>query len=167
MPYSYSLFKNEFKQHLIDSEFSRKINILDVGAGSGAYAHLLKNDFPLIDAIEIYPNYIEMFNLNEYYRNVFIGNIMTFDFSEYDYLIMGDIIEHLKIEDAQKLLFDINKKEKCCMISVPYLFEQGEEYGNKYEIHHQSDLTDEIFLERYPSMKLLWNDNNYGYYINY
>jgi len=167
MPYSYSLFKNEFKQHLIDSKFSRKINILDVGAGSGAYGHLLKNDFPIIDAIEIYPNYIEMFNLNEYYRNVFIGNIMTFDFSEYYYLIMGDIIEHLKIEDAQKLLFDINKKEKCCMISVPYLFEQGEEYGNKYEIHHQSDLTHEIFLERYPSMKLLWNDNNYGYYINY
>jgi hypothetical protein len=49
-----------------------------------------------------------MFKLNEYYRNVFLGNIMTFDFSKYDYLIMGDIIEHLKIEDAQKLLFDIS-----------------------------------------------------------
>lgn len=167
MPYSYSHFKNEFKQHLIDSEFSSIMNILDVGAGSGSYVHLLKNEFPLIDALEIYPNYIEMFKLKEYYRDVFLGDIMTFNFSKYDYLIMGDIIEHLKIEDAQKLLFDINKQQKCCMISVPYLFEQGEEYGNKYEIHHQSDLTNEIFLERYPSMKLLWNDNNYGYYINY
>lgn len=167
MPYSYPYFKNEFKQHLIDSEFSSIINILDVGAGSGSYVHLLKNDFPLIDALEIYPNYIEMFKLNEYYRNVFIGDIMTFDFSKYDYLIMGDIIEHLQKEDAQKLLHDIKMQDKYCMVSVPYLFEQGEEYGNKYEIHHQSDLTHEVFMERYPTMNLLWNDEKYGYYINY
>ena len=167
MPYSYPYFKNEFKQHLIESDFSSKTNILDVGAGSGGYSHLLKNDFPFIDALEIYPPYIDMFKLQEHYREVFIGDILTFDFSKYDYLIMGDIVEHLYIEDAQVLISTINRKGKYCMIAVPYLFEQGEEYGNKHEIHHQSDLTHEIFMCRYPTMNLLWNDNKYGYYINY
>jgi hypothetical protein len=51
--------------------------------------------------------------------------------------------------------------------AVPYLFEQGEEYGNIYEKHQQADLTPAIFLERYPMMRLLFGDENYGYYVNY
>jgi hypothetical protein len=38
---------------------------------------------------------------------------------------------------------------------------------NVHETHLQPDLTPEIFLERYPMMKLLVGDDKYGYYINY
>lgn len=166
MPYSYSLYKNEFFNHMKEN-FDTEISILDVGAGSGSYGILLKETFPNIDGIEIYPNYSDMFNLKQSYRNLYIGNILNFDFSQYNYIILGDIIEHLSVNDAFLLLHDIFMHNIKCMVSVPYLFEQGEEYGNKHEIHLQSDLTHEIFLQRYPTMNLLWKDDNYGYYINY
>jgi hypothetical protein len=52
------------------------------------------------------------------------------------------------------------------MIAVPYLYEQGEEFGNIHETHLQPDLTPEIMLERYPDLKLIYGDENYGYYGN-
>jgi hypothetical protein len=80
---------------------------------------------------------------------------------------MGDVIEHLSVDDAKKILDSISASNKKCMVAVPYLFEQGEEYGNVHETHLQPDLTHEIFLSRYPQMNLLYKDENYGYYINY
>ena len=44
MPYSTTLYKAEIKQHFID-KLDTSIKILDVGAGCGTYAHLLKEDF--------------------------------------------------------------------------------------------------------------------------
>jgi len=167
MPYSYNLFKNDVKSHMIAQGFSPDMNILDVGAGAGAYSHLLRNIFYNMDALEIWQPYVQQFKLHDLYRNVIIGNIMEFDFSEYDYLIMGDIFEHLSIEDATKLLDKINTLGKKCLIAVPYMYPQGIEFGNVYESHLQEDLTPEIFLERYPSMRLLFGDNKYGYYVNY
>ena len=52
-------------------------------------------------------------------------------------------------------------------MAVPYLWEQGPEFNNPYEIHLQPDLTPEIMSERYPSLKLLFGNEGYGYYINY
>ena len=86
---------------------------------------------------------------------------------KYDYFIFGDIIEHLSIEDATDLLNYINMRKQKCMVAIPFEMEQGEEHGNIHETHLQPDLTHEIFLERYPFMKLLFKNDLYGYYINY
>jgi hypothetical protein len=166
MPYSYSSFKDVVVKHLIEN-FNKDIFILDVGAGCGTYGKLLYNYFENIHAIEIYPKYLEMFKFEQWYDKVFIEDIKKFDYTNYDLLIMGDVIEHLYVEDAQKLISDIHEKGKMCLVTVPYLFEQGEEYGNIHEIHHQDDLTPELMKERYPQLKLLCGDSNYGYYINY
>jgi 2-polyprenyl-3-methyl-5-hydroxy-6-metoxy-1,4-benzoquinol methylase len=165
MPYSYAKYKTEYKDHMIES--FEGLKILDAGAGSGMYSDLLLDKFPIMDALEIFPNYIEMFKLKEKYNNVFIGDILSFDLSSYDYIILGDIIEHLKYEQAYLFLNNITELGKKCMVAVPYMFEQGEEFGNVYETHHQPDLTKERMFERYPMLNFLFGDENYGYYINY
>ena len=46
------------------------------------------------------------------------------------------------------------------------LSEQEADGGNHYQIHLQPDLTPELMLQRYPSLKLLIGNKRYGYYIN-
>ena len=120
-----------------------------------------------IDGLEIHEPYIDKFNLRSIYNKVMVGNILAFDVSPYDYIILGDVLEHIPKYEAINLVAKINSAGKKCLIAVPYLYEQGEYDGNVHEIHHQPDLTNEIFLERYPSMHLLYKDAGYGYYINY
>ncbi len=166
MPYSYSHYKNEVRDHIVDN-FQRDLKILDVGAGSGTYGHLLRPHYDTIDALEIFPEYIKMFNLESVYNNVIIGDILDFDISTYDYIIMGDILEHLQLVSAQNLIDKIGFLGKKVLVAVPYNYEQGEEFGNVYETHHQPDLTIGKMYQRYPSLRLLYGDMNYGYYINY
>ena len=65
------------------------------------------------------------------------------------------------------LLNKIHRMGKKAMVAVPYKFEQGEEYGNIHETHHQPDLTVAIMYQRYPMLRLIYGDLRYGYYINY
>ena len=166
MPYSYGEFKNQVRDHIVDN-FSKTTRILDVGAGSGTYGKLLKQHYDEVDALEIFPKYIEMFKLETIYSNVIVGDIMEFDISSYDYIVMGDILEHLTVPNATYLMNKFSVLGKNVLIAVPYKFEQGEEYGNIYETHHQPDLTIAVMYQRYPDLRLLYGDNKYGYYINY
>lgn len=166
MPYSYAYFKNEFFEHLFEN-FSTDIKILDVGAGSGSYGSLLNKDFGNIDAIEIYQPYVFQFKLKDIYNDIFIGDIREFDYSAYNYIILGDVLEHMGEDDAFKLLDDITNSKTYCMVAVPYMMEQGAVGGNVYETHLQPDLTHDIFLDRYPMMNLLYRNQEYGYYVNY
>lgn len=161
MPYSYGDFKSAISDH-IKKNIDDNTRILDVGPGSGTYGARLK-DWN-IEAVEIFEPYVQMFNLNQFYKKVHIGDIRTFDVSQYDYIIMGDVLEHLTQNEATEVLNRMwNKK---VMVAVPYLFEQGEEMGNIYETHHQPDLTDELMQSRY-GLKPLYTNERYGYYINY
>lgn len=166
MPYSYGKFKYEIRDK-IKCSFNSATEILDVGAGSGVYSDLLWDTHKNIDALEIFPNYIQMFQLEKKYRSVIQADINHFNFDDYELLIMGDILEHLTIKDACKILSQIKSNNQGVMIAVPYLFEQGEEYGNVYETHLQPDLTPEVMLERYSELTLLYGDENYGYYGNH
>ncbi len=141
--------------------------VLDVGAGSGKYGIMLGHYFGKIHALEVYEPYIDKFDLDSIYSTIFCADILDFDISEYDYIIMGDIIEHIELNDAQELLSYINNSGKKCLVAIPYQMEQGEVDGNIYETHLQSDLTKNNFIERYPYMKLLFNNDLYGYYVNY
>ena len=111
--------------------------------------------------------YVEQFNLRGIYKNIIIGDILDTNFDEYDYLIMGDVLEHMTFVQAKNLLDKITAKDKLCLVAVPYMYEQGTCYDNVYETHHQPDLTKELFLERYPQMQYLCGDDHYGYFVNY
>lgn len=166
MPYSYSLFKDQVRDHIVDN-FPKHTKFLDVGAGSGTYGRMLKPHYEKVDALEIFPEYIKMFKLEEVYNKIHIGDILDFSFLAYDYIIMGDVLEHIPTEKAQALLRTMHYTGKNVLIAVPYQYEQGEEFGNIYETHHQPDLTMGIMYQRYPMLRLLYGDDKYGYYINY
>jgi protein-L-isoaspartate O-methyltransferase len=166
MPYSFDYFKNDVKFHIMKN-IPHYAKVLDVGAGSGKYGAMLRDYFGGIDALEIYHPYIAKFDLHSIYNRIFCADIMEFDISEFDYIILGDIIEHLTIENAQELLSYINNSGKKCVVAIPYEMDQDEVGGNKYEKHLQSDLTNNTFIDRYPYMKLLFNNELYGYYVNY
>ena len=166
MPYSYGEFKTQVRDHIVDN-FPKSTRILDVGAGSGTYGNLLKPHYDVVDALEIFPEYISMFDLHSKYTTVHVGNIMQFGFEGYDYLVLGDILEHLTVSDATALMNRIDALGKKVLVAVPYMFEQGTEFGNVYETHHQPDLTVAKMYQRYPSLRLIYGDLGYGYYINY
>ena len=160
---SYYKFKQEVKEWVYNN-FDSNCKILDVGPGSGTYYKLLHDKFKNMDGVEIYePNIID-YNLREKYNNVYNKNIIDFEYDYYDLIIFGDIIEHLTIEDAQKVLDYAYNRCKNFIVAVPYCLPQDEN-ENKYEKHIQDDLTIKNIQERYPYLKLLYGDNIYGYYI--
>ena len=160
---SYSFFKDEIKEWIFEN-FDINSTILDVGAGSGTYYNLLHNNFKNIDCVEVYEPNIEYNDLNNKYRNVYNINILDFKYDWYDLIIFGDILEHLTIEDAQKVLKFALERCKNVIVAVPYMYVQNAN-ENKYEEHLQPDLTKENVLIRYPELKLLYGNDKYGYYI--
>ncbi len=62
MPYSNNKYKIEVRDK-IKSIFNSETEILDVGAGSGVYSDLLWDTHKNLDALEIFSNYIQMFEL--------------------------------------------------------------------------------------------------------
>ena len=160
---SYSTFKSEIREWICEN-FERDASILDVGAGSGTYYNLLGDEFRNIDAVEVYAPNIKNYDLRNKYQNVYNENIVGFEYNYYDLIIFGDILEHLTIEDAQKVLNYACDRCKDLIVAVPYLLPQ-EANENAYEKHIQDDLTPEIMEERYPCLKPLFQNSAYGYYI--
>lgn len=164
MAYSYSYFKEDIAKYLKD-KYTKNARVLDVGAGSGTYYNYLGNYFKSMDAVEIFSPNVSEFKLREKYKTVYECNIVDFEYGHYDIIIFGDILEHLTVEDAQKVLeYALDRCDEI-IVAVPYLYEQGVCHDNIYEIHLQPDLTEEIMKERYPYLKLLYGNDEYGYYI--
>lgn len=166
MPNSYTFFKPEIRQWFIDNLPANK-RILDVGPGQGTYSILLRDIGYAMDAVEIWEPYVEQFDLKSKYDNVYIGDIRDFSIKDYDFVILGDVLEHISTEDAKKLLARMERAGVNYMIAVPYMMEQdGEEYENQYETHLQPDLTPSVMAERYPNITKLYDNQWYGYYVN-
>lgn len=132
--------------------------ILDVGFGSGVYGKLLRAFYyQNIDGIDVYDKNIHEMGLDKIYDNILIENILDFDFDHYDLIIMGDVLEHMELEAAKKLLSSFIENKKCStmIISIPYEYEQGELYGNSHEKHLQDEVTAEYMKKHYPYLKLI------------
>lgn len=177
MPTSNFTFKDAVFNHIkFVVGFDNRFKILDVGAGYGTYARGIPD--LKMDALEVYQPYIDEYNLKNLYNNVYCGNILTFDYDGYDYIIMGDVLEHLQKKDAIKLIEDISNKKIKLLVGVPYKMEQSSKFNFldkdwdvEFEIHHQPDLTHRIIKSRYPSLEIFLTDNRdncgYAYYTNY
>lgn len=144
----------------IREHFSPSATILDVGACDGKWRDYLPEY--TMDAVEVWTPSAEA--IKDKYRTVINENIVGLKYKKYDLIIFGDIIEHLSVEDAQTVLKYAKGKCKDLIVAVPFLYPQGELYGNPYERHIQDDLTDEIFNERYKGFTPIWSDKSYCYY---
>ena len=138
---------------------------LDVGACDGVWYDLLHEHFCSMDAVEVWKPNIEKHHLEDKYDDVFYVDIREFKYTfKYDLIIFGDILEHMSVEDAQKVLEEAFDWAKDIIVAVPFRWPQDAIYGNPYEKHVQDDLTHEIFMERYPGFEPLMLYDNYGYY---
>lgn len=163
MPESYTNFKKDIREHIINN-FGKDSTILDVGPGVGTYATLL-SEYNNIDCVEIFQPYIDRYNLSKVYRKTYNANIVDFEYENYDIIIFGDILEHLSVPDAQKVLKYAYSRCKEIIVSVPYRYRQGIHEDNIYEIHLQDDLTPQLMHQRYPELKCVNSDNIIGFYI--
>lgn len=165
MPYSFTYFKDEVKEWFLNNVPTSK-RILDVGPGMGTYSDLLRSSGYRMDAVEIFEPYVDKYGLREKYDNVYVNSIVVFDIKDYDFIILGDVLEHLPENYAKELINDIVNSGKECLVAVPYEMEQGEHEGNIHETHYQPDLTVDVMKERYPSLTCIYNNEYYGYYTH-
>lgn len=144
---------NEGKLEVIEYIMSlAPASILDVGACDGKWSMMLTaaGYKGRLDACEIYrPNASQILGL---YDNVFVGDIAHYRYASetYDVILFGDVIEHMDPSAAyMALMYARYHTRQDVIIGVPFLYPQGEIYGNPYERHIQDDLTPEVFEERY------------------
>lgn len=161
---SYRYYKEDIREY-IKKRNKEDIKILDVGAGSGTYYELLREEYNNIEAVEVFKPNIERYELERKYKRVYNVDIRDFRYEYYDIIIFGDVIEHLEVKEAQEVLKYALNRCKEMIVAVPYCYKQGIEEDNIYEIHKQDDLTDEIMKERYPYLELLYKNEVYGYYV--
>lgn len=158
---SYSYGKREV-ENWIRTHIQRGSSCLDVGACDGIWSDMLR-DYLIMDAVEIYrPNAEKLFPK---YREVYVGDIAEYRYNWYDLTIFGDVIEHMTVEQAQSVLQYAREHSGDVIVAVPFMYVQGELYGNKWEKHIQDDLTEELFFERYGKWeKLVQPKKDYCYF---
>lgn len=161
---SYNFGKDDVVNY-IHEKFPNGGTCLDVGPCDGKWHNLL-GDLMTMDACEIFKPNIENHQLEDRYRKVFNKDIFDLEYEWYDLILMCDVIEHMTVERAQKVLEYAKPRCKELIVAVPYLYSQDAIYGNPWEVHIQNDLTKEIFDQRYPGFRTLvrpvWE---YAYYV--
>ena len=162
MPSSYDAGKPEIVDWIRET-IPVGSTILDVGPGEGTYSRLLSLYDYVLDCVEIYEPYVTEFNLRDKYRVVFVQDVRDFDLRGYDFVIFGDVLEHIEVEEAQRLISLADN----CLVAIPFCFPQGPLQGNLNEIHIQDDLTPAIMEERYPTLQVIWSNEHYAYYYKW
>ena len=149
----------------VKDHFPSGATCLDVGACDGKWFSLL-GDYLDMYAVEIFRPYVEKHELESKYVNVFVGDIDDYKYGYYDLIIFGDVIEHMDVPKAQRVLAYARQRCENMIIAVPFMYKQDMVRGNKWERHIQDELTPELFDELYPGYELLFKPvSNYAYYI--
>jgi hypothetical protein len=145
------------KRYVLDY-YGVSTQILDVGAGQGKYRELLPT-YPNVDACEIWEPTVDAEGLRARYRTVYVGNVLDVvtpgDWKRYDLVIMGDVLEHMTINDARLTLRRALEAGADVIVVVPYAYPQDEEDGNIYQRHIQDQLTPELMSSTYPELQLI------------
>lgn len=138
MPYSDSCFDKKVLS--IVSELKPK-TVLDVGPGAGKYAGMIRSvsSKTRIEAVEIDKKYIKKFKLNDLYDKVHTSSIQKFvdshHDSNYDLVIFGDVIEHLKKSEGVDVLNFFVYRSKHIIIQWPHAYLQNAWEGHVHESH--------------------------------
>ena len=163
--WSYTFFDQDVVKYFAERHPSPETSILDIGAGGGKYKYLLYN-YPKMDAVEKWEPYVEKLGLKNQYREVFVTDILDFDFDFYDVIIMGDVLEHIPVDKAVGLMKRLMQKCHDMVVVLPYM--NASEVaceGNPNEIHRQADLTQEVIESRYPMLQKYTDNEISGMYV--
>lgn len=129
--------KHIIRAWLLDNrkEFKR---VLDIGAGVGTYALMGRFPEQHWTAIEIFEPYVEMFNLEGKYDEVWVDDIRNSKLLEdYNLIIAADMLEHMAKDEAKAVIEKLLLHCQQLLICVPMIHNDqhaGAE-GNQYETH--------------------------------
>lgn len=116
--------------------------LLDIGAGSGTYANLLKIE-PCarkhlhLTAVEIHAPYVHGYGLRAKYDEVIIGDARTLVLPDSEVVILGDVLEHMSFGEARQLWHKARAAATTAVfLSLPIVeWPQGPVLGNEHEAH--------------------------------
>lgn len=144
MPGSSRHGKKEIKKWINNHYIS---TILDIGCGQATYPKLLGNKYTYY-GVEIWTPYIKKFDLLDYYKEIFIGDVLKLKLIVTDCIILGDILEHLEKEQAKLLLQKALVEYQHVVLSIPLSdtkpYEGAIRYQNPYEKHISYWFFDEL-----------------------
>lgn len=140
MPFSSDSGKEDIKFLFSRLKHDR---ILDIGCGSGTYAKMFP-DVAYKAGVEVWQPYVEKYELNNLYDELFVEDARTWQPTEqYDLAFAGDVLEHMTTEEARALLDKLRKCATSVIVSIPIgHYPQDEFEGNPYEKHVKDDWTD-------------------------
>jgi predicted TPR repeat methyltransferase len=137
--------------------------VLDVGAGEGKWGKLLKGKVTLIDGIEVWKPYINRYQLYNLYNTLYTVDLRSFSpDKKYDTAILGDVLEHLKKEEALTFLANLKSHVDTIFLTIPITvcIQDGNAIGNPYETHHYHWSDKEIRYELgFTILNFSVNDN--------
>jgi 2-polyprenyl-3-methyl-5-hydroxy-6-metoxy-1,4-benzoquinol methylase len=142
--------------------------VLDVGAGSGGLAKMLFFYAPEIevDAIEVWEPYVSKYELSKLYRNVFVKDAREFENFDYDIVVFGDILEHMKESEAIKLWEKASKVAKYGIITIPIIHMPQEAVNdNPYEVHEEEDWSTKLVLSKFKNIEAHKEFDNTGIFV--
>jgi len=139
MPYSSPLFDESIKEIV---GLIKPANVLDIGAGAGKYGVLIKKIIPTTEtiAVEIESDYVNRFSLNDIYDQVWNMDVMGIISPKYyeqnfDLVVIGDIIEHLRKSNGLDLINYLVYRSKWILIEFPHHYLQNAVEGYTSEAH--------------------------------
>lgn len=136
------------------------IKVLDIGAGPGKWS-ILKEHVAVCDALEIWQPYIDRFKLHELYDKVTCKDVKDMqDFTSYDVLILGDVLEHLHHRDAVAVSKRIKEQGVTAYLSIPISYcPHGPHDGNPYETHRYHWKHEELEVLGWEQIHVGFNPN--------
>jgi len=155
MGYSLRGGKPETAKWFADNQANIK-RVLDIGAGSGTYVKLIKQEFGICQdtewtAVEAWEDYIKRFDLESLYDRVLHQDVRTLDWSQlgyFDVAIAGDVLEHMTKQQAQDLVDQVLNHATTLIVSIPIVYmPQDEIEGNPYEVHVKPDWSHDEVME--------------------
>ena len=165
MPGSLDVGKPQIKQWFVENQ-STINRIVDIGAGHGTYAKLLRENDICKNAewiaIEAWEPYTK--NLSYVYDKTIIKDVRIVDWDEIgqvDVTIAGDVLEHMTKNSAKFVVDNILNHSKTLVISIPICY-LPQEFGkfdmNPYEEHIKPDWSHEEVMET-------WGDKVTKFYV--
>ncbi len=147
-------------------------SMLDVGAGSGTYGRLMRDQHPacLRIGVEVWQPYVEQYGLHQVYDLLVRGDVreLTEDWRlpDVDVVVLGDVLEHMTEADAKDVWNAMrDRARKAVYLSIPIItYPQGHVHGNPYEEHVVPDWTDERVLDTFPGITWKWLGSIVGRY---
>jgi SAM-dependent methyltransferase len=164
MPGSVGLFDDLIRSHISKTQ---PMSILDVGCGSGNYAHMKQFGAPnaTIEAVEPTERYWSEYDLENKYDVLHKMTVQDFTKTDnyYDLTMCIDVLEHLYLSEAIDMIECLAYSSQYIIIAWPTDVNQSCWEGNPYEKHKSnmtlSDLTrfDIVHYEKTPLDRLMYH----------